>query len=304
MIVCKGVACLGCRNLNLDSSFVRSQLGAFSHLLSIDVSENSLVTHQFVAALVQTLPDLQSLKLNGCRSLAGTIVLSHLHELQTLELNRCPKVTRVVPSATLRHLEMRGGAMGEATLIDLLGSLPELRSLDLSEVASISDKVLATMALASPALAELHLKCCHVSEVALKFLASRCSKLKVLDLNACRGVTYTAIENIWDCLPYLQQLDLGSCLALRGELSVHCSRSLRMLNLSHCKAAHFLCVSGRNLETLLFRDNTYSRLVPRVGAVLNGCTPCSVSRKFGANMRCPNLKVLDLTGSAPVTDSR
>ena len=263
-----------------------------TQLEEVDVSRTWGVNEVTLAVLLRSLPQLRVFKAEACLDIVGGITLSPAHSprLTTLVLSHCYDLAYVAVEGkmtSLSTLHLAGAPLPEVDLEVLFQSVPSLSDVDVSRVPGVTNKVVFAMAMtAGPRIVRLNLEgCTAVTTLACRHLASSCPAMEVLSLNGCHLVNYDGIDELFDSMPYLTTLDVGSCLGFRGDISVMAPSSLTTLNISHCSAARFVAVTGRSLRTLLFRSN-------------------ELTKKFAANLKTPELEVLDLTLAAPCSDSR
>ncbi|KAH8390174.1 hypothetical protein KR200_008744 [Drosophila serrata] len=83
----------GCRQLNCTT--IRNFLATQPSLTTLDLSATMCVSDENLAALVQTNPQLEHLKVNGCLSItnAGAVHLAKLKRLKSLDISNCDSIT-------------------------------------------------------------------------------------------------------------------------------------------------------------------------------------------------------------------
>ncbi|CCE79956.1 Piso0_003049 [Millerozyma farinosa CBS 7064] len=173
---------------------------------------------------------LRKLKLGYCKYLTDNVMhyLSlHANErLESLDLTRCTSITdRGFENWPYRPFK-------------------NLRELSLKDCTFLTDQAIMSIANSAYNLEVLSLNfCCALSDVSLEFLCYDCPKIRELDLSFCgSAVSYASLVVIALHLNNLEKLWLAGCIrATRAGIDALLtnSPSLKYLNISQCKNAHF-----------------------------------------------------------------
>lgn len=173
---------------------------------------------------------LRKLKLGYCKYLTDNVMhyLSlHANErLESLDLTRCTSITdRGFENWPYRPFK-------------------NLRELSLKDCTFLTDQAIMSIANSACNLEVLSLNfCCALSDVSLEFLCYDCPKIRELDLSFCgSAVSYSSLVAIALHLNNLEKLWLAGCIrATRAGIDALLtnSPSLKYLNISQCKNAHF-----------------------------------------------------------------
>lgn len=178
---------LGCRDIT--NNGVRRLAHGCASLTSLclgwcDLSDNALLV------LSQKCTLLEELDVSGCGRLSDagvTAVTTGCRRLTSLSLEGCREVSAWAVAA---------------------GSAP-LTSLNMGGCTLVTDAGVAAIATAHPRLRSLSFRLCRaVGDVALRFLAMRCSELRSLDISRCGAVTDLGISMVAAACPQLRDVDL------------------------------------------------------------------------------------------------
>ncbi|XP_039840463.1 F-box/LRR-repeat protein 3-like [Panicum virgatum] len=244
-----------------------------------------------------------------------------------LDLSLCARVPdaalAAVPSgSSIRALDLsRSRGFGTAGLAALAGACPDLADLDLSngvhlgdaaaaEVARmrslrrlslsrckpLTDMGLVCVAIGCPDLRELSLKwCLGVTDMGLHLLALKCRKLTTLDISYTM-ITKESFLAIMK-LPNLQVLTLVGCIGIDddalGSLDKECSKSLQVLDMSHCQNVTDVGVSSmvKSIPNLLELNLSYCcPVTPSMGRSLQKITKLRTLKLEGCKFMADGLK--------------
>ncbi|XP_075392644.1 uncharacterized protein LOC142431525 isoform X1 [Tenrec ecaudatus] len=208
--------------------FVKERAG---RLRALDLSGTGLPTEALQALGQVAGLQLRELLLRGCRDLSTEAIAALCHQqpgLTSLDLSGCSELADgalLAVSRGLRHLR-RLSLRKLQRLTDAsctaLGSLRELRTLDLAECCLLSGRELAQAlgsarrALPLP-LASLSLAYCSALKDAtvLSLVAVLAPSLRVLDLSSCVALTSRSLQAICTKFPQLSVLRLAWCRELQ-----------------------------------------------------------------------------------------
>ncbi|XP_043524916.1 putative RNA-binding protein EEED8.10 [Frieseomelitta varia] len=117
-----------------------------SNLKALTVSENKVITDEFLFSLVTTCQNLTYLDISTCSGISnyGMAAIATFSELEVLIMNDMPRVTKVhlCDASNLKRIECRRSKFMDRVIINLIKSAPQLRVLDLSESLSITNRTL------------------------------------------------------------------------------------------------------------------------------------------------------------------
>ncbi|OTF72423.1 hypothetical protein BLA29_004777 [Euroglyphus maynei] len=187
--------------------------------LSLDLSWTNLTSKQ-LSWLLPRLPQLQTLKLVGCKaSTIGALQTCNCPLLTGLDLSwtesfcddliRCllckPSDSRpgqLESKTRLRYLSdvrLSGTLITDESLRHMNQNLPLIRKIDLSECHLITDSGIASLVIAkSDKLTELYMSgCSKITDVSLKLLRT-CYSLEKLDVRQCQSITDEGCEKFLD----------------------------------------------------------------------------------------------------------
>ncbi|CAO2147398.1 unnamed protein product [Urochloa humidicola] len=249
-------------------------------------------------------------------------------------------------SSSLRALDLsRSSGFGAAGLAALAGACPDLADLDLSKGIHLGDaaaaevarmrrlqrlslsrcKALTDMGLGCVAVGCTHLRdlslkwCLGLTDLGLQLLALKCNKITNLDLSYTM-ITKQSFLAIMK-LPSLQVLTLVGCIGIDdgalGSLHKECSKSLQVLDISHCQNITDVGVSSivKSTPNLLDLDLSYCcpqvtpfmiRSLQKISKLqtlkLEGCKFMADGLK-AVGSSCVSIKELSLSKCSGVTDT-
>ncbi|RDX76859.1 F-box/LRR-repeat protein 15, partial [Mucuna pruriens] len=219
-----------------------------------------------ITTLELTCPNLEKVILDGC---------DHLEKasfcpvgLRSLNLGICPKLNILsIEAMFMVSLELKGcGVLSEASL-----NCPLLTSLDASFCSQLTDECLSATTASCPLIESLILMSCPsigldglcslrwlpnltLLDLSYTFLVNlqpvfeSCSQLKVLKLQACKYLTDSSLEPLYQggALPALQELDLsyGTLHQSAIEELLSCCTHLTRVSLNGCVNMHDLNWGG------------------------------------------------------------
>ncbi|KAH8233107.1 hypothetical protein KR026_004476 [Drosophila bipectinata] len=170
----------GCRQLN--AATIRSFLATQPHLSALHLSATMCVNDDNLAALVQTNPMLEHLKINGCLSItnAGAIHLAKLKRLKSLDISNCDSVTSSgiiegvasEENQVLQELNVSCLQICEECVKAIASNLRSLRSLQLNHCIN------------------------GVTDEAVQSIIGQLRWLRDLSLEHCSGITDAALTGI------------------------------------------------------------------------------------------------------------
>ncbi|EDX06245.1 F-box/LRR-repeat protein 2 [Drosophila simulans] len=170
----------GCRQLNCTT--IRNFLATQPQLCALDLSATMCVNDENLAALVQTNPQLEHLKVNGCPSItnAGAIHLAKLKRLKSLDISNCDNLT-------------------SSGIIEGIASEenPVIQELNVSYLR-IGEECIKAIASNLRCLRSLHLNLCVIgaTDEAIQSVIGQLRWLRELSLEHCSGLTDAALTGI------------------------------------------------------------------------------------------------------------
>lgn len=166
---------------------------------------------------------LKSLYLTECELTHHSLeqIFTQHPEIEELTLLNTPKVclhTLNIPSnLSLKKIALRGMNFGNQTTDFLLTRFPKLICLDIASTANdkkaISQILNCSLSLQELNLSHLNIRDFHFSEIS----SSLKNHLRVLKLYGCREMTKSAIADIFQAFPNLEQLDIRYC-SIKGSI--------------------------------------------------------------------------------------
>ena len=110
----------------------------------------------------------------------------------------------------LRRLDLTSCALvSDAGVKSLAAGCKELRGLNLFGCKEVTDAGVKSLAAGCKELRDLNLKCCkEVTDAGVKSLADGCKELRNLDLSYCNKVTDAGVKSLADACKELRDLDI------------------------------------------------------------------------------------------------
>lgn len=220
----KSLSFVSCTKLT-DTSLVHI-IESDCKIQSLTVANNTHVTGFFLSGV--TSSSLVSLAFYNCFSLQSTVLCSAikgLPNLKSLKLDVCPEnIWRVVPTMlqslpnlqelSLSEFTSKSYTQGTQEFCDVLGTLKELRVLNLSRNVYITNAVLKQVAQTCTKLHTLNISsCCSkrnyfntgVTEEGILAVTTACTALEVFDASYLAGLTDSGLMGLCK-LPQLRHL--------------------------------------------------------------------------------------------------
>ncbi|CAB4374182.1 unnamed protein product [Rhizophagus irregularis] len=197
-------------------------------LRRIKLSSCDIITDESVVILAKNCPHLLELDLTNCNQITNDAiqpVFENCTQLRELRLACCTKLTDESFTETMPAL------------------YEQLRILDLTSCALITDQTLLKIAHSAPKLRNLVLaKCGHCSRItdhSITHLARHCTRLRYLDLACCTQLTDASVFEL-SHLPKLRRIGLVKC-ALITDQAIYAlienrvvQHTLERVHLSYC----------------------------------------------------------------------
>ncbi|KAH7948545.1 F-box/LRR-repeat protein 14 [Rhipicephalus sanguineus] len=218
---------IGCFNLTdawLNHAFVQDM-----HSLSeLNLSMCKQITDNSLGRIAQHLKGLERLDLGGCTDVTNTgllLIAWGLHNLRSLNLRSCRGVsdpgighlagmspTNAIGTLRLESLCLQDcQKLTDDALRYISNGLHDLRSLNLSFCASVTDAGLKHAARMAR-LRELNLRSCdNISDLGLAYLAEGGSRISTLDVSFCDKVGDQGLLHASQGLFQLRSLSLNAC---------------------------------------------------------------------------------------------
>ncbi|CAM0152185.1 unnamed protein product [Urochloa decumbens] len=220
----------------------------------------------------------------------------------------------------LADLDLSNGVhLGDAAAAEV-ARMRRLHRLSLSRCKALTDMGLGCVAVGCTHLRDLSLKwCLGVTDLGLQLLALKCKNLTSLDLSYTM-ITKQSFLAIMK-LPKLQVLTLLGCIGIDDDalcsLEKECSKSLQVLDMSHCQNVTDVGVSSivKSMPNLLELDLSYCcpqvtpfmvRSLQKISKLrtlkLEGCKFMADALK-AVGSSCVSIRELSLSKCSGVTDT-
>ncbi|KAF1336589.1 hypothetical protein FI667_g202, partial [Globisporangium splendens] len=129
--------------------------------------------------------------------------------------------------------------IADATLHEVVATIPQLRGLQLNGYTHITDAGLWTIARQCPQLGTIHLaQCARVTELGLRLLAHNCP-LGLVELSECPQITDTVLQTLAAGCWTLHTLILRRCARISDagivKIAQCCKQNLRHVDVSECE---------------------------------------------------------------------
>ncbi|BEI86144.1 hypothetical protein CcaverHIS002_0604310 [Cutaneotrichosporon cavernicola] len=219
----------------------------------------------------------------------------------------------------LERLTLPGAThLSTVILLEVLGQLPELVSIDLSGMDAVDDNVVMKIANSCPQLQGLNLsKCKRIGDEGIMVVAQELSALRRIKLNGCHRLTDRAIVALSRHCPHLLELDLAGVPQLTNDSTISIflnAKSLRELRMNDNKTVSAGAIP--DLEALSRADD--STIFDSVGAypwyLVDKPFPKACSRTSPrppamdpalvrpVTVKFDQLRIVDLTSCTGLTD--
>ncbi|WVZ54892.1 hypothetical protein U9M48_005632 [Paspalum notatum var. saurae] len=221
--------------------------------------------------------------------------------------------------AGLEDLDLSNGVeLGDAAAAEV-GRMRGLTRLSLARCKAVTDMGLGCVAVGCAELRDLSLKwCLGVTDLGIRLLALKCRKLVSLDLSYTM-ITKESLPVIMK-LPNLQVLTLVGCIGIDddalGSVENECSKSLQVLDMSHCQNVTDVGVSSivKSMPNLLELDLSYCcpQVTPSMARSFKNITKLRTLKLEGCKFvadglktigtSCVSIRELSLSKCSGVTD--
>ena len=222
-------------SLNLSGCYNVSDIGlthAFSNecpaLVHLDLSLCKKITNSSIKKIADNVGKLQELELGGCSYISNEgllLIALGFKKLKKLDLRSCSQINNegisylagqhphsTTGTQLLEHLGLQDcqKLYDDALRFISLG-LPNLKSINLSFCASITDSGLKYLA-RMPNLREVNLRSCdNISDIGIAYLAEGGSRVTSLDVSFCDKIGDQALVHISQGLFTLKSLSCSAC---------------------------------------------------------------------------------------------
>ena len=236
---------------------------------------------------------------------AAAALASHTPGLRAVDFGASARldeeVLRVLAAGcgSLEELRVAGCPAVTDGALAVMGQLPQLRRLDVSQCRAITDAAVCTLARRCPALVELRLAGCRsVTDAAVTAVAAGLPQLAALDLSRCSAITDEALRRL------AARRGGGGLFEVRfGACDMVCDGGLAALARAHGGTLASLDL-GRCLLVSTAAIVELGRLCPRlVELVLAGCPNATDDAVLAVAESCPDLRVLGLGSCSKLTSS-
>ncbi|OWZ24607.1 hypothetical protein PHMEG_000284 [Phytophthora megakarya] len=303
-------------------------------LRHLDLSNCTSILDGTLQCVATSCSELTTLVLAGCfhvTTIGVGIVLAHCLKLNSLNVTGCDKVTdhaftdchryrrkhpprqssplksAIIGQASnqLHILRLRGTRVSDLTLKWLSRYSPQLRELDVSDCAGITD--VGLLALTSSTNAGT-LRCLllrnmiDVTETGVSWLAEKCTKLMVLDLTGCskvRSFSIKALASSWKFGVYTytdqfkvivggQRLTSSACIDHVGMAARHRAEDWVFIEEYSNRwraATHIQCMYRSRVARRIARQKREERLILWVATRLQSVYRGRKARKYAVILR-------------------
>ncbi|KAE9136878.1 hypothetical protein PF010_g1509 [Phytophthora fragariae] len=281
-------------------------------LRHLDLSNCAAISDGTLHCVATSCSELSTLALSGCyriTTLGVCDVLTHCTKLVSLNVAECDQVTDRAFTDTRHHsrslspqrspltadaanqlhvLRLRGTRISDVTLKWLSRYSPQLRELDVSDCAEVTDMGLLALsgAVMATTLRSLWLRnVADITETGVSWLAEKCTKLMLLDLTGCpkiRSFSVKALASSW-------KFALYSCTdQLKGMAPRHRAEDwLFIEEYGNCwrAAIHIQCMYRARVARRIARQKREERLILWVATRLQSVYRGRQARKYAIIVR-------------------
>ncbi|CAJ0633579.1 9004_t:CDS:2, partial [Entrophospora sp. SA101] len=261
-------------------------------LQGLNVSMCKNITDKGVTAVASRCKGLRRIKLSGCENITNRSVIDlaeNCSNLLELDLTNCHHVTDDAIKPVFENCnqlrELRLAYCAYLTEGPFIKSMPvsfdQLRILDLTSCAMITDQAIKKIVHSSPKLRNLVLaKCTSITDEGVNHITRLGKHLHYLHLGHCSNITNESIVQLARNCTRLRYLDLACCILLSDKSVFELSHlpKLRRIGLVKCALitdrAIYALIENRVVTHTLERVHlSYcSRLtIPAVSELVNSC---------------------------------
>ncbi|CAH0551650.1 unnamed protein product [Brassicogethes aeneus] len=200
----------------------RTNASVFASLVKRGIKRVQVLSlRRSLREVIQGIPNLESLNLSGCYSVADVGIthafITEVPSLTQLNLSLCKQVT-------------------DNSLSRIAQYLKNLEVLELEGCCNVTNTGLVLIAWGLKKLKRLNLRSCwHISDQGIEHLAGGNVNLEYLGLQDCQRLSDEALKHA-TCLPLLKSINLSFCISITDSGLKHLAKmtSLRELNLRSC----------------------------------------------------------------------
>ncbi|KAK3139163.1 hypothetical protein QOZ80_5AG0378810 [Eleusine coracana subsp. coracana] len=316
---------VGCSGID-DDALSSIETDCNKSLKVLDISHCPNATDVGVSSVVKSIPNLSELNLSYCCPVTPTMVNSFhsIPNLQTLKLEGCKFMAGGLSSigrscGSIRQLSLsKCSGVTDAELSFPVSRLKNLLKLDVTCCRNITDTSLASVASSCTSLISLRMESCtHVSSEGLKLIGKHlhqleeldltdndlddegltaiagCSKLSILKIGICLKISDEGLTQIGKSCPELRDIDLYRCGDISDDGVTHIAQGcpkLESTNLSYCTG-----ITDRSLMSL-------SKCANLNTLEIRGCPRVSSSGISEIAMGCRLLSKLDIKKCFEIND--
>eukprot|EP00939_MAST-03C_sp_MAST-3C-sp1_P001877 g1877.t1 len=203
----------------------------------------SKITDEGIAHVGKSCPALEVIQLQECDLITDGGVkelVSRCPKLTRINIKECDKITDAALSLLGSLKNLRELDVQDCDLISNngLSALKQLTSLNLNYCCEITDKGLEIVANQCPNLLSISLTELQVSDQGIRGLVEKCKKLQRVCLYQCRRIGDTAVAAIAKYCPDLEDLDIQYCPRVTDasmKLVASSCPQLRDLKIRNCE---------------------------------------------------------------------
>ncbi|CAG8463819.1 6732_t:CDS:2 [Funneliformis mosseae] len=221
------------------------------NLRRIKLSSCENITDESVVVLAKNCSHLLELDLTNCHQITNEAiqpVFENCTQLRELRLACCTNLTDKSFTKTmsalyeqLRILDLTSCALiTDQTLLKISHSAPRLRNLVLAKCGNITDEGVCHITRLGKHLHYLHLgHCSRITDYSITQLARNCTRLRYLDLACCTQLTDASVFELSQ-LPKLRRIGLVKCALITDQAIITLienrvvQHTLERVHLSYC----------------------------------------------------------------------
>ncbi|KAI9249895.1 hypothetical protein BY458DRAFT_559863 [Sporodiniella umbellata] len=217
-------------------------------LKRIRFTNRKAITDRAIQALTLSCPSIIELDVTHCSITNDGLkeILNGLGELRELKVNHCIHLndhgflySSVSDYHQLRLLDLSGVAQITDRTVDwITRAAPKLRSLVLNKCEHLTDQSVQSIARLGKHLHLIHLGSCKlITDDAVLTLVKHCSRIRYVDLTSCTLITDHAVAAL-ATLSRLKRIGLVRCELITDRAMIalaHTHSTLERVHLSHCR---------------------------------------------------------------------
>ncbi|CDO71371.1 hypothetical protein BN946_scf184908.g129 [Trametes cinnabarina] len=294
----QGINLTGCKKLTDASVMALAQ--NCSLLRRVKLSNVELITDQSISVLARSCPLLLEIDLNNCKRITDSGVRelwTHSIQMREMRLSYCTELTDAAFPAPAKRDILTSGVNpflssfhGVQDLPPLRVSQPfeQLRMLDLTACAQITDDAIEGIVSAAPKIRNLVLaKCTQLTDNAVESISKLGKGLHYLHLGHAVAITDRSINSLVRSCTRLRYIDLANCQQLTDMSVFELSTLPKLRRIGLVRVSN---LTDQAIQALGERHATLERIH------LSYCDQISVMAIHFLLQKLPKLTHLSLTG--------